>query len=98
MARGQIGSLFLTCVISSITAPRRFIPTLSLQSCSPTIRGLYREASPWPVSRLGRSQATKFNQQPPWVGPSPLVICAVEAHPTIPLQDRLSERVLHGCK
>ena len=42
-----------------------------LQSCSPTIRGLYREASPWPVSRLGRSQATKFNQQPPWVGPSP---------------------------
>ena len=42
-----------------------------LQSCSPTIRGLYREASPWPVSQLGRSQATKFNQQPPWVGPSP---------------------------
>ena len=55
-----------------------------LQSCSPTIRGLYREASPWPVSRLGRSQATKFNQQPPWVGPSPLVICAVEAHPITP--------------
>jgi len=42
-----------------------------LQSCSPTIRGLYREAPPWPVTRLGRSQATKFNQQPPWVGPSP---------------------------
>jgi hypothetical protein len=42
-----------------------------LQSCSPTIHGLYREASPWPVSRLGRSQATKFNQQPPWVGPAP---------------------------
>ena len=42
-----------------------------LHSCSPTIRGLYREASPSPVSRLGRSQATKFNQQPPWVGPSP---------------------------
>jgi hypothetical protein len=42
-----------------------------LLSCSPTIRGLYREAPPWPVSRLGRSQATKFNQQPPWVGPSP---------------------------
>ena len=30
-----------------------------LQSCSPTIRGLHREASPWPVSRLGRSQATR---------------------------------------
>ena len=42
-----------------------------LQSCSPTIRGLYREAPPWPVSRLGRSQATEFNQQPPWVGPPP---------------------------
>jgi hypothetical protein len=65
------------------------------------MRGLYREASPWPVSRLGRSQATKFNQQPPWVGPArklpsstnnllgwvlpPLVICAVEAHPLTPL-------------
>ena len=36
-----------------------------LQSCSPTICGLYREAPPSPVSRLGRSQATKFNQQPP---------------------------------
>ena len=42
-----------------------------LPSCSPTIRGLYHEAPPSPVSRLGRSQATKFNQQPPWVGPSP---------------------------
>jgi len=42
-----------------------------LPSCSPTIRGLCREAPPWPVTRLGRSPATKFNQQPPWVGPSP---------------------------
>src|SRR5215472_8189458 len=42
-----------------------------LHSCSPTIRGLYREAPPWPIPRIGRSQATKFNQQPPWVGPSP---------------------------
>ena len=42
-----------------------------LQSCSPTIRRLCREAPPLPVSRLGRSPATKFNQQPPWVGPSP---------------------------
>jgi hypothetical protein len=33
MARGQAGSLYLTCVISSITAPRRFIPTLSLPVC-----------------------------------------------------------------
>src|SRR6516165_4854183 len=36
-----------------------------LQSCSLTIRKLYREAPPWPVSQLGRSQAIKFNQQPP---------------------------------
>jgi hypothetical protein len=42
-----------------------------LHSCSPTIRGLYREAPPWPVTRLGRSQATEVNQQPPWVGSSP---------------------------
>jgi hypothetical protein len=42
-----------------------------LQSCSLTIRKLYREAPPLPVTQLGRSQAAKFNQQPPWVGPSP---------------------------
>jgi hypothetical protein len=29
MARGQADSLFLACMISSITAPCRFIPTLS---------------------------------------------------------------------
>src|SRR5262249_3052137 len=42
-----------------------------LQSCSPTIRRLCREAPPLPVSRLGRSPATKFNQPPPLGGPSP---------------------------
>ena len=47
-----------------------------LQGCSPTFRGLYREASPWPVFRLGRSQAIKSYQQLlEWVLP-PLVICA----------------------
>jgi hypothetical protein len=34
-----------------------------LQSCSPTIRGLYREASPGPVSRPVRSQANKSYRQ-----------------------------------
>jgi hypothetical protein len=43
---GQVGSLFLTCVISSITARSRFIPTPSLHSCSPTLRGLYHDAPP----------------------------------------------------
>ena len=42
MARGQAGSLFLTCVISSITAPRRFIPTLSLSICLPPLSELTR--------------------------------------------------------
>src|SRR5689334_18549909 len=51
-----------------------------LHSCSPTIRGLYREAPPAPVSRLGRSQAIKSYQQLlEWVLP-PLVICAFGAH------------------
>jgi hypothetical protein len=51
-----------------------------LQGCSPTFRGLYREAPPWPVSRLGRSQAIKSYQQLlEWVLP-PLVICPVGAH------------------
>jgi hypothetical protein len=51
-----------------------------LHSCSPTIRGLYREAPPVPVSRLGRSQAIKSYQQLlEWVLP-PLVIRAFGAH------------------
>ena len=35
-----------SCVNFPFTAPRRFIPTLSLLGCSPTIRGLCREAPP----------------------------------------------------
>jgi hypothetical protein len=51
-----------------------------LQGCSPTIRGLYREAPPSPVSRLERSQAIKSYQQlPEWVLP-PLVIYASGTH------------------
>jgi len=51
-----------------------------LQDCSPTIRGLYREASARPVIRPGRSQATgSYRQLPGWVLPS-LVFCAVGAH------------------
>src|SRR3982751_4863847 len=51
-----------------------------LHSCSPTRRGLYREAPPAPVSRLGRSQAIQSYQQLlEWVLP-PLVICAFGAH------------------
>jgi hypothetical protein len=49
MARSQVGSLFLTCVISSITAPRRFIPTLSLCSCQILIRPLFVIMSLCPV-------------------------------------------------
>jgi hypothetical protein len=51
-----------------------------LQSCSPTIRGLYREAPSWPVPRLRRSQATKsYRQLLGWDLP-PLVIRALGAH------------------
>src|SRR5215467_4573763 len=51
-----------------------------LPGCSPTIRGLYREAPPLPVSRLERSQAIKSYQQLlEWVLP-PLVIYALGAH------------------
>ena len=55
-----------------------------LQGCSPTFRGLYREASPWAVSHLGRSQAIKSYQQLlVWVL-LPLVIQALEANRTGP--------------
>jgi hypothetical protein len=40
MARGRAGSLFLTRMISAITAPRRFIPTLSLSALVPAL-GLF---------------------------------------------------------
>ena len=51
-----------------------------LQGCSPTIRGLYREAPPSPVPQLERSQAIKSYQQLlEWVLP-PLVIYALGAH------------------
>ena len=51
-----------------------------LPGCSPTKRGLYREAPPSPVSPLGRSQAIKSYQQLlEWVLP-PLVIYALGAH------------------
>jgi hypothetical protein len=51
-----------------------------LQGCSPTICGLYREASPSPVPQLERSQAIKSYQQLlEWVLP-PLVIYALGAH------------------
>jgi hypothetical protein len=48
-------------------APARSSPCSSftrygLPGCSPTFRGLYREASLWLVSRLERSHATEFNQ------------------------------------
>ena len=46
----------------------------------PPFRGLYHEASPWSVSRLGCSQTIQSYQQLlEWVLP-PLAICAVEAH------------------
>jgi hypothetical protein len=51
-----------------------------LQSCSPTIRGLYREASPGPVSRPVRSQANKSYRQLLVRVLPPLVIRAFEAH------------------
>src|SRR5437763_9593246 len=51
-----------------------------LQGCSPTRRGLYREAPPSPVSPLGRSQAIQsYPQLLEWVLP-PLVIYALRAH------------------
>ena len=53
-----------------------------LHSCSPTIRGLYREAPSWLVPRPGRSQATKsYRQLLGWDLP-PLVIRALGAHCT----------------
>ena len=51
-----------------------------LQSCSPTIRGLYREASPGPVSRPVRSQANKSYRQLLVRVLPPLVIRAFGAH------------------
>ena len=60
----------------------------SLHGCSPTFRGLYREAPLSPVSRLERSQAIKSNQQLlEWVLP-PLVICAVGAHQAVSIANR----------
>jgi hypothetical protein len=51
-----------------------------LQGCSPTIRGLYREASPGPVSRSVRSQANKSYRQLLVRVLPPLVIRAFGAH------------------
>ena len=51
-----------------------------LQSCSPTIRGLYREASPGPVSQPVRSQANKSYRQLLVRVLPPLVIHALGAH------------------
>src|SRR5206468_12098521 len=50
-----------------------------LHSCSPTKRGLYREAPPWPVSRPGRSPAFQSYQQLLELLLPPLVICALGA-------------------
>src|SRR5579859_2550292 len=54
MARGQDGSLFLSCMTLSFTTPRRFIPTLSSQNWLP-------HGSDFPegfhVSGRGRCQA-----------------------------------------
>src|SRR5262252_2579519 len=81
VARSRAGSFPVRAAFPVIGAGRRphhyfrgllkLHTRYGLHSCSLTIRKLYREAPPWPVFRLGRSQATKFNQQPPWVGSSP---------------------------
>ena len=41
-------------------------------------------------TRLRRSQAIKFNQQPPWVGPSPTGDLRLEAHDETPFSKRCS--------
>jgi hypothetical protein len=58
-----------------------------LPNCSPTTRGLYREASTQPVARLCRSQATRPNQQLSGRVLPPLTICAFGAHPKTSAMD-----------
>ena len=57
MARGRVGSLFLTRMISSITAPRRFIPTLSLPVL---VHGVSRRAWGLRLRRTDRKLAVSL--------------------------------------
>jgi len=50
---------------SLLSRPAQASHAYGLQSCSPTIPGFIARLRPGRVP-VGRSQATKFNQQPPW--------------------------------
>jgi hypothetical protein len=60
MARGQDGSLLLSCVTLSFTTPRRFIPTLSTTEVVPTIMAGTEGFSPCCLSVQNRREPRRF--------------------------------------
>jgi hypothetical protein len=98
MARGQVGSLVLPCMTLSFTAPGRFIPTLSLQVCSPPRSSLPLRI--WPQGSRGfYVRAYRVSLPPHAPDMLPVRIQAIDGTRTYTLLDSQPCRLLtllHG--